>query len=937
MSSTCITQSSWSKASDKCVLDQDEPTCQSPKLSTAMVESFGDWQIRSDIVYLDNGAFGACPNMVVEKQQHIRRWIEENPHEFFERNYISSWDASRKALARFLHADSADLVFTPGATHGMNVVIQSLSFESGDEIITTNHAYSSVRLVLEHVASRYGARVVVIDIPLEVPGPDALLQRVLASVTPRTRFAVIDHVPSRSGLIFPIKEIVSELASLNIDTLVDGAHAPGMIPLDVTDINAAYYVANCHKWMCVPRGVGFLHVRRDKAQTIKPLVIARSPFVVNKSNHSHLEHSFGWMGTYCPSAVLTLPTSISYLENVMPGGYNGLITRNHDLTVLARRIVCRTLGIPLPCPDSMIGAMATIPLPDSPGPEQEGMLPIQQILWREHGIVIPVYSWPSYPKRVIRLSVQAYNTLDQYLRLANCLRSVLHSEKISAQQRINSWPLKSLTKSHAWVNGNEDVSTEYASACGHHADSVANDADCLATPHEDIENPTPWALVALAQSRIRRIMQGSFDSYPVSLYPTAGELEMQFAAASGRQSLHANLELSRITYMLSCLERRRIPKIMAPVVARLLKTDDVIENWADSMDFLKNQARIIARTITFDMQARQTPDTFPVDAKDFVQNVTPYEPESQDGNLSLEFWHRALADFTVQGQWSLARVASFLQIHSFLKDPVGGLRSDIVTQTEVFALLFSKLKPELEGAQHNKAVWEEVVAQLALESSFLSQPLVRDASYVQFVGDQQLVYSYVDMDQLARSEFACVDIVIGMIQDIIGSSGSEQCSIVPITVSSSYPICSSHDARPVIVDGNNRTTTIAFLRFISIYGVPSAGNTDELREYCRDYGLGPVCFVDFCRVLQKLWESHADIIEQLKEPANMMQFRGVRQLPALVTQESSFFTKTLMDKIENVLQPVHQCIFATDDLLVAFPGKMQSHGRAKGFITMPIR
>ncbi|GAP85667.1 putative isopenicillin N epimerase [Rosellinia necatrix] len=934
MNSACITSSSWPKALDKCAPNQDESIMDA---TTAMVESFGDWQIRSDIVYLDNGAFGACPTLVVEKQQHIRRWIEENPHEFFERNYVSSWEASRKSLANFLHADAADLVFTPGATHGMNVVIQSIRFESGDEIVTTNHAYSSVRLVLDHVAKRDGARIIVVDIPLEVSGQDALLQRILASVTPRTRFAVIDHVPSRSGLIFPMKEIVSELASLNIDTLVDGAHAPGMIPLDITDINAAYYVANCHKWMCVPRGVGFLHVRRDRAQSIKPLVIARSPFVVNKSNHSHLEHSFGWMGTYCPSAVLTLPTSLSYLGAVMPGGYNSLISRNHDLTVLARRIICRTLGIPLPCPDNMIGAMATVPLPDSPGPEQEGMLPIQQTLWREHGIVIPIYSWPAYPKRVMRLSVQAYNSLDQYLRLANCLRSVLHSEKISAQETLNSWPLKSLKQSDIWGNSNGHASTEYASVCGHHNANGNSDSDSLDTPHQDIENPTPWTLVELAQSRIRRIIRGSFDSCPVSLYPTAGDLEMQFLTEGNGELHHANLELSRITYMLSCLDRRRIPKLMAPVVASLLEAEDVIDNWVDSVDCLRNQARILARTITFDMKAPQTPDSFPVDIGDFIQKVAPYEPESQEDNISLKFWLRALADFTSKGPWSLARVTSFLQIHSFLKDPVGGLRCDIATRIEVFGLLFSKLKAEFESEKHSKAVWEEVVAQLALESSFLSQPYIRNASYVHFVDDQQLVYSYVDMDQLARSEFACMDIVIGMVQDIIGGSSGNECSIAPITIASSYPICSSHDARPVIIDGNNRTATIAFLRFVSIYGVVDDGETEELRNYCRDYGLGPVCFVDLRRVLQTLWESHTDVIDQLRKSEKLAQFKGVRQLPALVTEESSFFTKTLVDGDENILQPVHQSIFATDDLLVALPGKMQSHGRAKGFVAMPIR
>lgn len=819
----------------------------------------------------------------------------------------------------------------------MNVVIQSLSLEAGDEIVTTNHAYSSVRLVLDDVARRYGASIIVVNIPLEISGPDAVLQRILASVTPRTRFAVIDHVPSRSGLIFPIKEIVGELASVGIDTLVDGAHAPGMIPLDIADINAAYYVANCHKWMCAPRGVGFLHVRRDRSHNIKPLVIARSPFVIDKSKHSHLEHGFGWMGTYCPSAVLTIPTSISYLQTVMPGGYNGLISRNHDLAVLARRIICRTLGIPLPCPDSMIGAMATIPLPDSPGPDQEGMLPIQQALWREHGIVIPIYSWPSYPKRVIRLSVQAYNSLDQYLRLANCLRSVLHNEKVRAQGALSVWPLKCLKQLDAWGTNSECVSPEYSSGCGHHAESGSNGADYLAIPHQDIKTPTFWVLVALAQSRIRRIIQGSFSSYPVCLYPTTGDSETQSPKIGEKESCHANLELARVTSMLYCCERRRIPKLMAPMVARLIKTEDVVKSWADSVDFLRNQAQILTRSITSEMGAPRTPGAFPVDAEDFTHTVVPYEPEREEGNLSLTFWRRALVDFTVKEKWSLERVTSFLQIHSFLKDPIGGLRNDITAQTEAFSLLFGKLKPDLEGVQHSKAIWQEVIAQLALESSFLSQPLVHDASYIHFVGDQQLVYSYVDVDRLARSEFACTEIIIEMMQEFISSSSSEECSIAPIAVASSYPICSSHDARPVIIDGNNRTTTLCFLRFISIYSVPETGKSDELRQYCRDYGLGPVYFVDFWRVLQTLWESHMNLVDQLRVPENLVRFRGVRRLPALVTEESSFITKSLVGGEENVLQPVHQSIFATDDLLVALPGKMQSHGRAKGFLAMPIR
>ncbi|KAK7427602.1 hypothetical protein QQZ08_005877 [Neonectria magnoliae] len=912
-------------------------------VTTALVESFGDWQIRNDILYLDNGAFGACPTAVTEKQKEIRQWIEENPHEFFERSYITSLEASRLALANFLHAHPSDLVFLPGATHGLNVVIQSLSFNHGDEILTTNHAYSSVRMALEHVARRDGARLVVVDLPLQVTGSEDVLQRILAGTTRRTRFAVIDHIPSRSGLILPAKDIVRELEALGIDTLVDGAHAPGMIPLDLEDINAAYYVANCHKWMCAPRGVGFLHVRRDHAHSIKPLVIARSPYVVGRSKHSSLEHSFGWMGTYCPSATLTLPHSINHLETIMPGGYGGLISRNHHLAVLARRIICNALGISIPCPDSMIAAMATIPLPDSPGPEQEGMLPIQQALWKEHGIVIPVYSWPSYPKRVIRLSVQAYNSLDQYLKLADCLRMVLYNERNPVPKKINHWPSKSLP----WPDTRRDShDSAYSSStesslpcgCGHEADTGAKGSNGLETPHEDIENPTPWLLIWLSQSRVRRILEGNFASYPVSLFPTPGDIETQFSVASEHKH-HANLEISRVTHMLSCVSRRRIPQMMASLASQLLGTEDIIDNWPAVMETFKNQAQILTRAIMFETAAPRTPAKLPVTARDFVSRVVPYETEGHDGNLTLTFWLRSLADFTTRGQWSPARVTSFLQIHSFLKDPVGGLRNDVETPTDLFLRLFEGLKADLEVVKPSQGTWEEIAAQLALESSFLSQPLVGHASYVHFSGDQQLVYSYVDIVKLARSEFACPKIVTGMISEITNPSNNEhECCIAPIAIAHSYPVCSSHDARPVIVDGNNRIATITFLRFISIYGISDAAKMEQqLREYCQEHGLGPVYFVDLCAVMHRLRNSAVDVMDQLKACRHLECFGHVRQVPALITEEASFCTKVLIGEGENIAQPVHQSIFATDDLLVALPAKMQTHGRAKGFKALPIR
>ncbi|KAK5988261.1 Putative L-cysteine desulfhydrase 1-like protein [Cladobotryum mycophilum] len=907
---------------------------------TASASSLGNWQIRQDILYLDNGAFGACPVPVWEKQKEIRQWIDENPHEFFERAYIPALEASRAALADFLHVNPYDLALMPGATYGLNTVIQSLRFNRGDEILTTNHAYSSVRMALEHVAKRDGARVVVADIPLVVASPDTVLQKILSCVTPQTRFAVIDHVPSRSGMIFPIKRIVSALDSQGVDTLVDGAHAPGMIPLDIEDINAAYYVANCHKWMCSPRGVGFLHVRCDRIQNIKPLVIARSPYVVGKANHTSLEHGFTWLGTNDPSAMLSLPSSIDFLSSLFPGGYRQLTNRNHNLAVQARSIVCKALGISAPCPDDMIGAMATIPLPDSISPETEGMLPIQQILWRQHKIVIPVYSWPSYPKRVIRLSVQAYNSLEQYLRLAHCLQSVLYHERNPLPSKLNHNLTTSVQKPVTRESVDTYVLAESVSACGHDGfDGCASyDADNgLTMPHQDIEHPTTWLVFQLSKLRIQRIAEQKFASYPLAVYPTAKEVETQFATQGQPRPRHANLEISRMTYMLSCVDQRRIPQITIPLISKLLATKDIIQSWPEIATKLRNQTQTLTRAMMFDMDASRTPVEFPTDAKAFISDIVPYATECQEENLSLSLWLRALADFTSgdQNRWSPARIESFLQIHAFLKDPVGGLRKDAKLQRQLFASMISDLKHELNKMKLSLETWEEIAAQLAMESSFLSHAKVQNATYIHFSGDEQLVYSYVEIDELARSEFASPAIVMEMLQDMMNSPS--ECVIAPIMIAHGYPICSRRESQPIIIDGNNRITSIIFLRFISVHGVPDSGDLEALREYCRDHGLGSVCFVDLCAVLQLLWESRTDILSQLQDSQRLSIFRSISQVPALITEESSFITKRIVDEGESILQPIHQSILASDDVLVGLPAKMQLHGRSKGFKPLPVR
>jgi isopenicillin-N epimerase len=387
---------------------------------------------------MDHGSSGACPTEILEHQNKLRWDLDRGSPEFF----LSSWSgrhrASKEALARFVNADVGELLLTPGSTLGLNIVTQSQLFQPGDELLTTNHAYSSVVLLLRHVAERDGANVVIAEVPFPVASPDEILDSIMARVTPRTKFAIIDHIVSRTGLIFPIKRIVAELAARGIDTLVDGAHGPGQVAVDLHDIGAAYYTTSCHKWMCAPRGVGFMYARRDRLDRLQPLIVARSGHWRdnNGEQYTQLEHKFEWNGCHDPSGLHSLPKVIEFLETVIPGGHAAVVARNHQLAVEARHKVLEILGIDSPCPDDMIANMVVFPLPDSVLPEQAGVLPLFKTLWEEHRAEIQCYHWPKYPKRIFRFSVQLHNSIEQYLWLASKIRKALDEEVESVKDGL---------------------------------------------------------------------------------------------------------------------------------------------------------------------------------------------------------------------------------------------------------------------------------------------------------------------------------------------------------------------------------------------------------------------------------------------------------------------------------------------------------------------
>jgi len=388
------------------------------------------WGLDPAIAMLNHGSFGACPRAVLETQERLRAELERQPVLFFERRMQPLLDDARQALAELIGADPLDVVFVNNATAGVNAVLRSLRWQPGDELLVTDHSYNACRNVAEYVAGRTGARVVVAAVPSPLESPEQVVEVLMSRVTQRTRLAILDHITSPTAVTFPVAEIVRQLDGRGVDTLIDGAHAPGVIPLDVQQIGAAYYTGNCHKWLCAPKGAGFLHVRPDRQEAIHPPVISHG-FNTPRPGRTRFHTAFDWAGTDDPTAWLCVGEAIRFLEGLLPGGLEALMRRNRELAAAGRRLLCEALHLRATCPEEMIGSMAAVHLADdccgSPaGKALVGFFhPLHDELLGRFGIEVPVYHWPAAPRKVLRISAQAYNSLVQYERLVTALEEVL--------------------------------------------------------------------------------------------------------------------------------------------------------------------------------------------------------------------------------------------------------------------------------------------------------------------------------------------------------------------------------------------------------------------------------------------------------------------------------------------------------------------------------
>jgi isopenicillin-N epimerase len=376
------------------------------------------WGLDRSVLYLNHGSFGACPTHILAAQTTLRMQMESEPVDFLSATLPARLSTTRAALCSFLGAEEPDLAFIPNATTGVNAVLQSLPFEPGDEILVTNHTYAACRKAVDFVAARTGAHVVVAHLPFPVRSDEEIVAAILTCVSPQTRLALLDHVTSPTALIMPLERLVRELQERDVDTLVDGAHAPGMVPIRLCELGAAYYTGNAHKWLCAPKGAAFLHVRRDRQAGLHPSVISHG-------YRQGFQAEFDWTGTFDPTPWLCIGESLKFLGGLLPGGWPELMARNHALVMQARTLLLEALAVEAPCPETMIGSMASIALPAASAGSAAASLDVDGLhhWFRERG----VETWfHPHPTLLVRLSAQLYNSLPQYQRLATLLRQALH-------------------------------------------------------------------------------------------------------------------------------------------------------------------------------------------------------------------------------------------------------------------------------------------------------------------------------------------------------------------------------------------------------------------------------------------------------------------------------------------------------------------------------
>ena len=381
------------------------------------------WILDPNITFLNHGSFGACPKLILDEQTKLRTSLESDPVTFMESTARELWAESLVRLSKFINADSEGMTFVTNATSGVNTVLKSLDLKPNDEIIVLDHSYQACWNAVDFITKKAGAKTVVATIPFPIDSNEQIIEGILQKVTERTRLALIDTVTSPTGLRLPFEELVSELQSRNVDVLLDAAHGPGIVTLDIKKLDPAYVTGNAHKGLCTPKGSAFLYIREDRRNRIRPLSVSHGASV-SGTDQERFRFEFDWTGTQDPTAWLCIPSAIDYIGSMLSGGWPAIMDYNTNLAIQGRNLLLEALGTPKPSPDSMIVGLAAVLLPGS-GVLTTSALepdPLHTLLFEKYRIQVPVFGWPHHNKRYLRIASYLYNSLEEYEYLAEVLK-----------------------------------------------------------------------------------------------------------------------------------------------------------------------------------------------------------------------------------------------------------------------------------------------------------------------------------------------------------------------------------------------------------------------------------------------------------------------------------------------------------------------------------
>ena len=364
--------------------------------------------IRDDVIFLNHGSFGACPKPIFEKYQDWQLELERQPVKFLMRRHAELIDSATNKIAEYLNAPAAELIFVPNATTGLNTVAKSLVLNADDEILTTSHEYGAIDKTMAFVAQKSGATIVRHHVAVPYTTDEAFTDAFFENVTDKTKVIYLSHITSPSALIFPVAQICRRARERGIFTIVDGAHVPGQLPLDLTAIGADVYSGNFHKWLCAPKGSAFLHVRQEHHTMIDPLIISHGWY-----DGADFHEQNQWQGTRDIASYLTVPTAIDYCQE---HNWEQIRIACHELATMTQTRLCGDFGLP-PLSEGQFSQMVSIPLPDC------DMAVVKERLYDEFRVEVPLTSVDDKP--YVRVSFQAYNSAEDAQALIDGLHAIL--------------------------------------------------------------------------------------------------------------------------------------------------------------------------------------------------------------------------------------------------------------------------------------------------------------------------------------------------------------------------------------------------------------------------------------------------------------------------------------------------------------------------------